>query len=752
MNKYIREKLNKILRDQPYEVNLSNGGLQSFPLELLSLKGITHLNLSKNNIIELPESIFELRNLEYLNVSYNNLIEIPEEPFSRLSKLRNLNIGNNNFIIFPNAICFLKNLEILDFENNQIIEIPRRLAKLPKLKSLFLNNNRIQKVPIEILKNQTHKSTFIALKNYFEALEKGTEELYEAKLILVGKGAVGKTSIANKIIDENYQLQKEDTTRGIQILEWSFNIPEKNKDFKISIWDFGGQQIYHGTHQFFLTKRSYYLLIWDARQEEDYITFDYWLNIIRLLSDNSPVCIVHNKADERTKEIEQKQLKEKFSNISNFFKVSCLNNSGINDLKNHIEKNILKLSHIGDELPSVWVEIRSALKKLNLNYISYAEYLDVCKSYSLDKEKADALSDYLHDLGSILHFSSDPVLKETIMLKPDWATKAVYLIVDSLEVANNFGRTSYPQMQEIWVSNDFKTKHAELLQLMKKFEICFSVTNEADEFYIIPKLLKVDEPDFLEFNGNNELKLEYHYVFMPAGIFTRLMVRLHNNILNEESFWRNGVVLKDKRSKTFALIENKPLDRKIILKISGEDKQGLLSIIKFNLDEIHDSLNAPEVNEMVSCVCSKCEIETPKMYSFDELKDALSHGKDTIECRSSWEDVDIKRMLYGLEDISSIPSLIRRQDRVPKLNDKAKILNHSLNIIRDNVENIANNKEEIEFLKIQLKVVVDELLEREEREKAFYIVHSYLNENVKDVTNSAIGGALIELGKIMIGA
>jgi hypothetical protein len=26
--------------------------------------------------------------------------------------------------------------------------------------------------------------------------------------------------------------------------------------FRVNIWDFGGQQIYHATHQFFLTKRS----------------------------------------------------------------------------------------------------------------------------------------------------------------------------------------------------------------------------------------------------------------------------------------------------------------------------------------------------------------------------------------------------------------------------------------------------------------------------------------------------------------
>ena len=41
----------------------------------------------------------------------------------------------------------------------------------------------------------------------------------------------------------------EETTGGIDIQFLKFNVEDKKK-FRINIWDFGGQEIYHSTHQF----------------------------------------------------------------------------------------------------------------------------------------------------------------------------------------------------------------------------------------------------------------------------------------------------------------------------------------------------------------------------------------------------------------------------------------------------------------------------------------------------------------------
>lgn len=63
------------------------------------------------------------------------------------------------------------------------------------------------------------------------------------------------------------------------------------------IWDFGGQHFYHGTHRFFLTKRSLYVVLADNRKQDT--DFDYWLQMAELYGEGSPLYVVVNQSDNR---------------------------------------------------------------------------------------------------------------------------------------------------------------------------------------------------------------------------------------------------------------------------------------------------------------------------------------------------------------------------------------------------------------------------------------------------------------------
>jgi internalin A len=41
-----------------------------------------------------------------------------------------------------------------------------------------------------------------------------------------------------------------ESTHGIDVMVWSFTLADGNT-FRVNIWDFGEQAIYHATHQFF---------------------------------------------------------------------------------------------------------------------------------------------------------------------------------------------------------------------------------------------------------------------------------------------------------------------------------------------------------------------------------------------------------------------------------------------------------------------------------------------------------------------
>jgi len=81
------------------------------------------------------------------------------------------------------------------------------------------------------------------------------------KLMLVGLGEAGKTSLLNALIKRRKSNQRPKITDGIDIKDWIVDLEDKSQ-LTYSMWDFAGQSVYYNTHQFFLTSRAVYLLVW----------------------------------------------------------------------------------------------------------------------------------------------------------------------------------------------------------------------------------------------------------------------------------------------------------------------------------------------------------------------------------------------------------------------------------------------------------------------------------------------------------
>jgi small GTP-binding protein len=352
---------------------------------------------------------------------------------------------------------------------------------LQKLTRLALDENPITEPPLEVVKEGIE-----AIRTYFKQLEtEGVDYLYEAKLLIVGEGGAGKTSLANKIINPNYQLCEEDSTKGIEVLHWSFPRSD-GKQFNVNIWDFGGQEIYHSTHQYFLTKRSLYLLVADTRKEDT--DFYYWLNVIELLSDNSPILIVKNEKQDRQREININQLRGEFGSFKDVIATNLADNRNLDKILTEAQHQLSQLPHIGQTLPKTWVKVRQALENDPRNYINLNEYLQICKDNGF-KERKDALqlSEYLHDLGICLHFQDDEMspLYQTVILKPKWGTDAAYAVLDNPEVIRNFGQFTNKELAKIWSAKEYSGMHSQLLELMKKFQLCYEIP-QCKGIYIAP--------------------------------------------------------------------------------------------------------------------------------------------------------------------------------------------------------------------------------------------------------------------------
>jgi len=628
-------KIAFVLSNRYDSIDLSTQNLKEVPKELLEIKFIKRLNLSGNNLESLPGWLGELESLEVLDIKDCQLKYIFPE-VSKLKNLKNLYVSRNNLVELPQGLSDLDNLKVLFAKSNQITHLPNWAFNID---STDYDNNPVIDPPLEIYNRGSE-----AILNYIRAKEKGTKKIFEAKLLIVGEPGAGKTSLMRKLINDKYELDPTETsTLGIEIQPYLFK--SNSTSFRINIWDFGGQEIYHSTHQFFLTKRSLYILLADNRAEDT--DFNYWLQTVELLSENSPIIITLNEKQNRRKDINIAGMKERFGNLTREFAFNLASdNFKLKKLKEYIEFEVRGLSHMGDELPKSWVEIREKLEKKSKNkpYISDVEYFEICKKIGgYDVKQAQLLSEYFHDIGIFLHFQENPVLKRWIILKPDWGTQAVYKILDDENVIERNGFFTKKDIERLWNNELYKPMHDELIALMTKFELCYPIDGNGFNF-IVPELLQRNKPDYKWLKEEN-LVIKYEYEFMPKGIITRFIVRVQEYIENQKLVWREGVILR-RGPNTRAEVIQTYGKKEFLIKIYGDEKKDFLAIILYNIDKINQSFKNIKVKKLVPCICKECLIDpSPHYYEYEFLKRLDSSGIKTTRCNKSLQEIRVSSLL-----------------------------------------------------------------------------------------------------------
>jgi internalin A len=636
--------------------NLKHIYLSGIPIKILpesiwNLTDLIYLHISSiDQLKALPESIGNLTNLKYLEITFNQQLKELPESIGNLTNLKYLDLTSNRLEILPESIGELKLLRELKATKNQLVSLPKSLAQLKQLSLLTISSNKLD-LPPEIARKRKPELIFDFLR---QQQEEGIDYIYEAKLLIIGEGGAGKTSLANKLIDSNYNLKieasdnPEKSTEGIDVLRFDFPHSSGN-DFRINIWDFGGQEIYHATHQFFLTKRSLYLLVADTRQ--DNTDFNYWLEVIELLSEASPTLIVKNEKQDRPCQVNEKQLRGRFPNLEKILPTNLADNRGLSDIISTIQHHISQLPHIGQPLPKTWVRVRAALEADTRNYITQNEFLTLCNTHGFKRsEDALQLSGYLHDLGVCLHFQDDPILKNIVILKPEWGTAAVYKVLDTKQVNQNFGCFTQSDLTEIWVDEQYAQMRHELLQLMKNFKLCYEIPNRPKN-YIAPQLLSPNQPEY-DWNDSDNLILRYQYEFMPKGMLTRFAVEMHR-LIDCNLIWKDGAIFADNNAR--AEVIEVYYKKEIRIRISGEFKKSLLEKIRHEFENIHASYNKPEeppenhrlrYQEFIPCNCLICNgAQSPHSYALKSLEERIKNNRHEIECDISYKMVNVRNLI-----------------------------------------------------------------------------------------------------------
>ena len=707
-------------------INLKNVDVKDIINEIFGIDTLHYLTLNNVNICFDNSISFKCKNLQSLDLSGNGLKELPKELFE-LKNLQSLALSGNELKELSKELFELKNLQNLDLSRNGLKELPKELFQLSRLSQLTINSifddedtctNKIGTIPNEFIKltvlsyfelsekylNSFYKTAYDNglenLKNTIkQKVEQGTSKLYEAKLLFVGEPGAGKTSLMEKILDKDYVLKdksNEISTLGIDIKKYEFE--DQNIGFRTNMWDFGGQQIQYMSHQFFLTPNSLYVLVGDDRKQ--HTDFDYWFHIINLLSNNSPILVVLNEINHKSiTNFDLKAYAERFDShkidLENI-DLSTMDNR-YEVIKQKIQSKLFNLPHIGDELPSKWVNVREELNMYSESnyYIEFKKFKEICESYGLNNNYIKTLSKHFHNIGIFLHYSEDTNgLSEIIFLNPKWVMDGIYSVLADKTVNENNGKFTKKWLFDFWekhtnkYTDDIKNKLLTLM-LKDKFEISYKLENE--DTYISPQLLPPVSTNDYSWDYYNNLFYRFQYPFMPKGIVSRLIVRLNHLIFKEndtELVWKKGVILNYQKAKAQVIEKETKEGLKVIdISINGEkfDSQNLLSKIKNELENIHRK-SFPNLNfeEMIPCLCYSCIKEKPHYFSFSTLKNYISKEKPIIICEKSVEDVSIAKLLGNV-------TVENDESKEAELLEYMKEKGLNVNIINNNTSDSSTN-------------------------------------------------------------
>ncbi|MFW9989808.1 MAG: GTP-binding protein, partial [Candidatus Odinarchaeota archaeon] len=99
-------------------------------------------------------------------------------------------------------------------------------------------------------------------------------EKYSFKVIIIGPGAVGKTSLLNRFVHNEFSL-KYKLTIGVDFLTKTLEY-EPEKFVKLHIWDIGGQEKFKFLHRSFYDGAFGALIVFDLARHQTFISMKEW--------------------------------------------------------------------------------------------------------------------------------------------------------------------------------------------------------------------------------------------------------------------------------------------------------------------------------------------------------------------------------------------------------------------------------------------------------------------------------------------
>jgi internalin A len=465
---------------------------------------------------------------------------------------------------------------------------------LRELRELYVNESSFPDLPPCVCGERFDDNALAAVTTYFNDLDRGPEQDTELKVFVLGNGRVGKTKLVGRLSEIPFADIAEGSTHGVHLHTHPFPVPglQVASAVELNLWDFGGQDIYHGTHALFIRSPAVYLLLWSQDCENDETVVEagvemknrrlhYWFDYLRQEAGvkegdrwvvRAPVLLIQNKCDRKADERDPPVRPEpdEFPLLYNLH-VSAQEGRGWAGFVEALQEAIVQLAeqHPCAPLPASWVRVRAELRGMQATAaptrtLAPVEFEQLCDRHGV-AASAPVLRDVLHRTGVVFHRRG--LFQDQVIVDQGWVLQAVYTVFTRHEefqrLVRRNGRFTQGDLARYFWGKYSDDEQQTFLSFMEQCGICFRANprSEAVPEYIAPELLP---PWGAEHERRFRQKMKdatgagvtATFSLLHDGILRGFLAKLGTRAGDRAEYWKFGGHFVDGATDSEALIRS----------------------------------------------------------------------------------------------------------------------------------------------------------------------------------------------------
>jgi internalin A len=593
-------------------------------VDLAPLAGLSELRmlfLYQCNVIDLT-SLKDMHRLKFLDLSWCGITDLT--PLSKLHELTEINLSKCYELIDLSPLAEMHQLESLllyrcgrvsdltplnglyslqhlDLGSCENITDFAPLAGLRKLRSVqttgtgkvsadFLFQNwtsleelcadDIQLAPLEIQSSGAGDNCFPRLQSWWHDLQQGEADSHDIKLFILGNGRVGKSELFRRLRGDAFHGDLP-STHGIQLGRFELCRHHDDSLIFLNAWDFGGQDVYLGTHALFLKSRAIFVLAWHPDMEDEapyteqvsglemrHRPLHYWLDYIHSLAGDEARVIVVQTQCARESDEAAPPLRDTGRLAWYQQTISCAHQEdgmdSLRDLLKRAARHRLE-TPAPPRMPASWLAVRDRLVSLRETEktIDRTRFDAICAD-THHGASSEALLHYLHQAGDVFHQTG--LFGDAIVLDQQWALDGIYTLFDRgrvLPLLRGHNGLFAPEMLDAlaWNGHYSEKEQALLLSMMESCDLIFPVHQWGETRYyamidaLPDAVASANRIAMVWPAGAQAIEAVAEYAFLHDGVLRALLARIGRLAGRDAVYWRHGVCLYDARTASRARID-----------------------------------------------------------------------------------------------------------------------------------------------------------------------------------------------------